>query len=901
MTKLTIESMKTIAEQRGGKCLSEEYLNNRTKLKWQCDKGHVWEATPHDISGGAWCHICGGSFKKTLEEMQKIAEEKGGKCLSLKYINSKTRLQWQCEKGHIWEATPAKILIGRWCPYCAGVVKLTIKEMQNIAKERGGLCLSTHYESARKKLEWQCKEGHIWEAQPDSIKHGSWCPKCATITKANARRSNIEEMQDLAKSRDGVCLSKEYVNSQTKLEWQCKEGHIWDATPNDIKQGGWCRLCGIKKVTDKQRLHIEDLQELAKNRGGVCLSTEYINNRTNLKWKCKDGHIWDAAVSNIKAGKWCPICGIRISGEKKRLTIEEMEEIAGNRGGRCLSKKYIDAQTKLRWQCNEGHVWEAVPMSIKKGSWCPKCSEYISERVCRKMFENIFNEKFTKRKPKWLVSPQGRRMELDGYCKKLGIAFEYQGKQHYEYVPIYHKTKSLDKQKLWDELKRKKCEENNIILIEVPYKIDYEKMPEYIIQECKKRDIEIPEITKSLDYKLMNIYSPEKLKEMQEIAKDKGGLCLSNGYVNSQTNLQWQCKEGHGWDASPGSIKAGHWCPYCTHIVRLTIEEMHRIAEEREGKCLSENYGGSHVKLRWQCKLGHIWEATPGKIKMGRWCPVCANTKRGVRTYTIEMMGEIAKKRKGKCLSDKYVGYQTKLKWQCENGHIWHATPGKIIMGRWCPTCAVINRANACRGTIEEMQVLAKRRGGKCLSPKYIDSQTRLKWQCKQRHEWDATPASVTKGSWCARCAGIYKLTLKDMQVLAKQNGGICLSKEYVNTASKLRWQCKEGHVWETTPDGIKAGHWCTKCSIIKRANSQRSTIERMREIAKNHGGKCLSEVYVNNRTKIKWQCAEGHTWLARPRDIIRNKWCPVCAKMRMRRPRKYNRNYKQFPHKHIL
>jgi len=46
-----------------------------------------------------------------------------------------------------------------------------------------------------------------------------------------------------------------------------------------------------------------------------------------------------------------------------------------------------------------------------------------------------------------------------------------------------------------------------------------------------------------------------------------------------------------------------------------------------------------------------------------------------------------------------------------------------------------------------------------------------------------------------------------------------------------------------------------------------------------NRRGLCLSKEYVNTNTKLEWQCAEGHTWLARPTDLISNEWCPPCAR----------------------
>ncbi|WP_373322126.1 zinc-ribbon domain-containing protein [Paraburkholderia adhaesiva] len=44
------------------------------------------------------------------------------------------------------------------------------------------------------------------------------------------------------------------------------------------------------------------------------------------------------------------------------------------RTGECLSERYVNNETKLRWRCAKGHEWEAVPASVIKGSWCPQCA-----------------------------------------------------------------------------------------------------------------------------------------------------------------------------------------------------------------------------------------------------------------------------------------------------------------------------------------------------------------------------------------------------------------------------------------------------------------------------------------------------------------------------------------------
>ena len=127
--KLSIEQMQQIAKARGGKCLSETYVNNKHKLLWECAEGHKWEAIPQSIRQGSWCPHCAGLAKGTIKEMQQIAEARGGECLSETYVDSTTKLLWQCVKGHQWEAVSDSIKRGRWCPYCGGSMKGTIEEM----------------------------------------------------------------------------------------------------------------------------------------------------------------------------------------------------------------------------------------------------------------------------------------------------------------------------------------------------------------------------------------------------------------------------------------------------------------------------------------------------------------------------------------------------------------------------------------------------------------------------------------------------------------------------------------------------------------------------------------------------------------------------------------------------
>jgi hypothetical protein len=185
---------RRLHRKKGGKCLSTEYINNTTKLIWKCKEGHVWGMIYTVIQRGGWCIRCRKEEEKSkcFKDVQKIAEKKGGKCLSIKYVNKDTKLKWQCRDGHVWMATPNSVKSSdSWCPYCAGIVRQTIEDMRELAKSKNGKCLSPKYVNTKTKLKWQCAQGHVWRSQPAAIVYGQWCPYCAGNIKRSIEEMKI--------------------------------------------------------------------------------------------------------------------------------------------------------------------------------------------------------------------------------------------------------------------------------------------------------------------------------------------------------------------------------------------------------------------------------------------------------------------------------------------------------------------------------------------------------------------------------------------------------------------------------------------------------------------------------------------------------------------------------------
>lgn len=167
--------IKSIITERGGEIVSDKILNSTTKIKVRCKNDHEFEITPNRIQQKRWCKECRRTSFKMIND---FVSNKGGKVYG-KHNNMQSKLQFTCELGHEWIATPANIMLkGTWCPTCAGVSKISIEEFRFIAESYGGKCLSQNYKNQQEKLEFICKNNHNWFAAAKHIKAGHWCAKC---------------------------------------------------------------------------------------------------------------------------------------------------------------------------------------------------------------------------------------------------------------------------------------------------------------------------------------------------------------------------------------------------------------------------------------------------------------------------------------------------------------------------------------------------------------------------------------------------------------------------------------------------------------------------------------------------------------------------------------------------
>ncbi|MFO0683406.1 MAG: hypothetical protein U0234_15215 [Sandaracinus sp.] len=429
---LGIEVVQRLAEQHGGVCLSRRYVDIKTPLRFRCARGHEWSSKPDNLRCGHWCPACAGVRRGTLRELRQLARAHQGAVLSQAYMGSRVYHAWRCARGHTFEASPHQVrVLGRWCSFCRGT-RWNVEKLGELARERGGACLAKSYADKDTPVRWRCGRGHVFEASVAAIRHRrEWCPRCRTtrpMTLARAREAArarggscsssacekgtsvlswrcakghawraaaarvaadghwcpicarrpgpassllLEELREVAGRRGGRLLSSAWAGELGYLEWECALGHAFRARPGAVRKGGWCRVC--KRL---ERLGISEMQQLARARGGDCLSLRYANLHTVLRWRCALGHEWRTKARHVRAGTWCPTCARARSRFGPALDLATVRADAEKRGGRCLSSEYVSSSAKLEWECALGHRWHASASSVRRGHWCHVCAGY---------------------------------------------------------------------------------------------------------------------------------------------------------------------------------------------------------------------------------------------------------------------------------------------------------------------------------------------------------------------------------------------------------------------------------------------------------------------------------------------------------------------------------------------
>ena len=173
------------------------------KVWWRCEHGHSWQASiVSRAHSGAGCPVCAGKViipgeNDLASQFTQVAQEWDtvkNAPLTPEQVSpySNLRVWWNCSLGHTWKtaiATRTHNTTG--CPYCSGHMVLAgFNDLQALEPAvaaqwhptlNGALTPADVTCGSKKRVWWQCSEGHVWRAvvysRTGSRKCG--CPVCA--------------------------------------------------------------------------------------------------------------------------------------------------------------------------------------------------------------------------------------------------------------------------------------------------------------------------------------------------------------------------------------------------------------------------------------------------------------------------------------------------------------------------------------------------------------------------------------------------------------------------------------------------------------------------------------------------------------------------------------------------
>lgn len=366
----------------------------------------------------------------------------------------------------------------------------------------------------------------------------------------------------------------------------------------------------------------------------------------------------------------------------KPYTIEFVRKVAKSKKGKCLSKIYKNQGTKLKFQCSEGHIfYMAFGNMLYQKQWCSKCSKRRSEEICRYIFETLLKIKFNSTS----FTFKGHTLELDGYNDKYKIAFEYNGRQHYEITGYIKTKKKLKYRKYLDNLKKQYCKSEKIKFIVISYTIKNDSLLSHIISILRKLKIKFKKRNININ-KFIDNYSYYKKRKQDaiKIIKKRGGKLLKFGF----DTMKIKCNKGHIWEQSYIIIKYGHWCKKCSLVeqskkMKGMIRESSPLYKKCKIKILNKSgiiclsaeskYKNGKSKMKFKCENGHIFEDdinyiikrlnTSERGGYRKICPHCLNKRQNRILSKIEKHGL-------KLVNPlSYKNRNIAIEWICENGH----------------------------------------------------------------------------------------------------------------------------------------------------------------------------------------------------------------------------------------
>ncbi len=388
-------------------------------------------------------------------------------------------------------------------------------------------------------------------------------------------------------------------------------------------------------MTKKSPQHYLDImKEIAEENGGKLLSTKWKGSLVKYEFENKDGVKFFRNYTTLLRHGW-----VKLFIFSNDQYLEELRTIAKSREGFLISNEYKGRNNPLEFKDKNGQSFLCSPRSIKNGGWLSN-RVLVSEQICRQVLEYMFGYQFPKTKKVLTKQITNRKapLELDGYCKELNIAFEYQGDSSHWNV----NDKDYIETNKRDLLKAHFCEVLKIPLIVIPkFKEGAKKWDSQLVFEIilnivndtfKKNEVIIEYKTESqkfsVDFSTID-HVKTNINHLIEIAKKHEGELISKDWHGVAHPYEFKSKDGFLFTMSLKNYRINGWPQNIEKYNNLKkghrktneelLEEIRFIAEKNNCKLLSNEWKGNTQLYLFQSKNGEEFLRTAQDIKRANW------------------------------------------------------------------------------------------------------------------------------------------------------------------------------------------------------------------------------------------------------------------------------------------
>jgi hypothetical protein len=231
------------------------------------------------------------------------------------------------------------------------------------------------------------------------------------------------------------------------------------------------------------------------------------------------------------------------------------------------------------------------------------------------------------------------------------------------------------------------------------------------------------------------------------------------------------------------------------------------------------------------------------------------------------------------------AGMNIKVEWKCDLGHITQSLITTRVVTQFCTICSGRHVLKGFNDLATKFPDIASEADGWDPTTVTPGSGQKRDWLCPSGHSYSAKVANrVSLNSGCPYCSGRHVLKgFNDLATkfpdIASEADGWDPTTVTFGSGTRVQWKCANDHQWIATVNArTSSSSGCAICGgkqVLRGFNDLATTHP---ELAAEADGWDPTTVIAGSHQKLKWTCADGHSWLTSVKSRSRGSNCPICS-----------------------